>query len=413
VTTEFFKGWVQALGLGCVLMAAESAMAFNARITAEFVPSLADPTNNVFTNTSAPGYLCGTMPAICDGNVSITFPGRFANQTPIIANNPDPRQSFFIKLPADWRDITVQHATTGQTSTVQLRFTSFGGELRIAPNATFATGIPDVTAAHSALWNGGGLEVPPSPCTSRLHRVDGDTTIRFFWQMPVVAECAKQTAFDLDQLHIYALELMYEIRTPTPLNMAAGIWEADYLYTLGPGADFDFGDNLLPYDPNLNIKITLTVSHHLRAVFPPGADRLALEPEGGWIPWLNGGRRPERIIRDQPFQFTSSGPVKMRIECQYLMGGNCAIANPAGHRVPVETRITLPAGMHELTGGPVSRKLLSTIDDVTALASRYVADQTGNLHFEVARSDVNDMLTYPDTTYSGNVTVVWDSFLIP
>jgi hypothetical protein len=163
----------------------------------------------------------------------------------------------------------------------------------------------------------------------------------------------------------------------------------------------------------LDLPITLTVSHHLRVVFPPGADRLALEPEGGWIPWLNGGRRPERILRDQPFQFTSSGPVKMRIECQYLMGGNCAIANPAGHRVPVETRITLPVGMHELTGGPVSKKLLNSIDEATAVAQQYVADQTGNLHFEIARADVEDMLTYPDTTYSGNVTVVWDSFLIP
>jgi len=412
VTTEFLKGWVRTLGLGCVMMA-EPAMALNARITAEFVPSLTDPTNNTFTNTSDAGYICLVIPAACDNNKSIGFPGRASAQTPFIPNDPNPRQGLFIKLPADWRDITVRHATTGQTSTVQLRFTAFGGELWIAPGAIFATGIPDLTAAHSALWNGGGLEIAPGPCVSRYHDVLRDTAVRFMWQTPVVADCAKQIAFGLTSASIYQLEVMYEIRTPTPLNMAAGLWEADYTYSLGPGADFDFGDNVLPSDPNLNIKISLNVSHHLRAVFPPGGDKLALEPEGGWIPWLNGGRRPERIIRDQPFQFTSSGPVKMRVECQYLMGGNCAIANPAGHRVPVETRITLPAGMHELTGGPVSKKLLTSTDDATALADRYVADQTGNLHFEVARSDVHDMLAYPDTTYSGNVTVVWDSFLIP
>jgi len=413
VTTELLKAWVRTIGLGCVLMAAQSAMAMNMRMTAVFVPSLDNPTNNVFTNTSNSGYICFIRPDVCDNNKSFGFPGGVFSQTPVIKNDPDPRQGWFVKLPLDWRDILVRHATTGETNLVQLRFSGFGGEVRYTPNVEFITGIPDPTGAHAALWRGGGLETPPAPCVGRYYTVLDGRSTRFLWQLTAAGECAKQAAFTMNKVDIYSLELMYEIRTPTPLNMTAGVWEADYTYMLGPGADIDFGDNMLPSDPILNIKISLDVSHHLRAVFPPGGDKLALEPEGGWIPWLNGGRRPERIIRDQPFQFTSSGPVKMHIECQYLMGGNCAIANPAGHRVPVETRITLPAGMHELTGGPVSKKLLSSIDEATALADSYVADQTGNLHFEVARSDVHDMLAYPDTTYSGNVTVVWDSFLIP
>lgn len=410
---QAMKRCLKVFGTVYLLMTTDLATAVTARITAEFVPSLDNPTNNVFTNTSAPGFFCGTMPAICDYHKSLIIQGRTANDNPFTANNPDPRQGLFFKLPADWRDITVRHAVTGETSQVQLRFTAIGGQLRMAPGATFATGIPDLTAAHSALWNGGGLEVAPAPCTSAYHSISSDAEVRFFWKVPVVAQCAKQMAFNHDLVQFYSLEVMYEISTPTPLGMSAGTWEADYSYTLGPGEDFDFGDNVRPSESRLDLKISLSVSHHLRVVFPPSADRLALEPEGGWMPWLSRGQRPERILRDQSFQFTSSGPVKMRVECQHAIGTHCAIENPAGHSVPVETRISLPIGMHAQAGGSVSKQLLSNNDDITALNDRYVANQTGTLHFEVKRSDVETMLAHQDTTYSGNVTVVWDSFLMP
>lgn len=413
MNSQLIKTWGRVLGLGCALMAADQAVALTEYLTAEFVPSLDNPSNNVFTNTSQAGQICREMPAVCDDQKSFSFSGRTSNQTPVIANHPDPRQGWFIKLPAEWRDITVRHTKTGETNQVQLRFIGFGGSLRIAPNATFATGVPDITAAHSALWNGGGLDVPPAPCTSKYHRIQDDIQVQFLWQMPVVAQCAKQLAFNLNSMQIYFLEVMYEIRTPTPLNMSAGTWEADYSYSLGPGQDFDFGDNVLPADPRLDLKISLSVAHHLRVVFPPGGDHLALEPEGGWVPWLTRGRQPERILRDQPFQFTSSGPVKMRLDCQYLVRGNCAISNARRHTVPVETRISLPAGMRQLTGGPISKALLTSADDLTAVADAYVADAIGNLHFEVGKTDVDAMLAYPDTTYSGLVTVMWDSILIP
>jgi hypothetical protein len=409
VNIEFLKGW--APGLVCLLISAGQAMAQDQIMTAEFVPSLANPSNNVFTNTTPPGILCATMPNICDGQKSFLVPGRMTTSAPITANDPNPRQGLSIKVPADWRDITVRHATTGETTQVQLRFTGFGGRYAPNPTASDITGIADPQAAFNALWNGGDLGVVPAPCIGRFR----DSTaryMRFLWHMPVSTSCAKQSAYDYDSADINDIELLYELRTPTPLNMSAGIWESTTTYLWGPGKDFDFGDNFLPFFPDLNIHISLSVSHHLRVVFPPGANRLALEPEGGWMPWISRGRRPERIVRDQPFQFTTSGPVKMRVECQHLVSGHCAIANPKGDRVPVETRISLPAGMHDLTGGPISKKLLSTVDDLTAVTDQYVADQTGHLHFEVSRTHVDAMLAYPDTTYSGNVTVVWDSYLI-
>lgn len=351
------------------------------------------------------------MPAMCDDKKSLSLLGMIKNQTPLVADDPDPYQGLNIILPAHWRNIPVRHVTTGDTGLVQLRFIGFSGLLNPSPTSKDITGIEDPQASHDALWNGGGMGIAPSPCVSRYSQVESRDRLRFLWLNTMVARCAKQSAYSAWGASIFDPEVLYELRTPTPLDMAAGVWEGDASYLAGPGGDFDFGDNFLLNFSEIDIKVSLTVAHHLRAVFPPGADRLALEPEGGWIPWLTRGRRPERIMRDQPFQFTSSGPVKMRVECQHLISGNCAIENPAGHRVPVETRISLPAGMQALTGGPVSRVLLNSSDDAIAVTDRYVAQQTGQLHFEVGRSDVEAMLTYPETTYAGNVTVVWDSYL--
>jgi hypothetical protein len=395
-------------------MSIDQASAYQHIITAEFVPSLDKPDNNVFTNTSHSGMLCTTMPALCDFKKSLVIAGRSASQSPFLANAPDPRQGWSIKTPAEWREITVRHTGTNETNKVELRMTGVGGRFQSTPEASYITGIQDPQAAHEALWNGGGLGNAPAPCIGKYSEVVSlGSSVRFLWQTPVASACAKQSAFDIDKAYLYDLELLYELRTPTPLDMSAGTWESEISYSMGPGGDFDFGDNLLPAVSSLDIKISLSVAHHLRVVFPPSATRLALEPDGGWVPWLSRGRRPERIMRDQSFRFTTSGPVKMRIECQYDMNGNCGLDNAVGHRVPVETRISLPDGMHELTGGPVSKRLLTSLDDVAALANRYVADQTGQLHFEISRADVDAMLSFPDTTYSGDVTVVWDSYLMP
>lgn len=414
VKQKLLRNCLRTVVATLALMVAGQVSAFDTEITASFVPAPGNPTNNVFTNTSAGGRQCRIFPQTCGNRKSLPnlANNHVDSQSPLIANNPDPRQGVTVSFPSDWRDISVRHKTTGETRIVRLHLIGLVAFTSTNPGATDVTGISDPEAAHNALWKG-GLTHPPAPCTA-LHGAaySGDEYL-FIWETAASSSCALTNTENLVFAKLTNLEYLYEISTPTPLDMPAGIYEGSISYITGPGGDIDFGDNMRQNDPMLNVNITLTVEHHLQITFPPGADRLALEPEGGWIPWLNRGSRPERIGRNQPFQFTSSGPVKMHVECQYRMAENCAITNPDGHSVPVETRISLPAGVHELTGGPVTRKLLSSQEEVTAVTDQYVADQTGNLHFEIGRADVDAMLGYPDTTYSGNVTVVWDSFLIP
>lgn len=409
------KSWVRGAALAGLLLSAGEAIALNATITATFTPTLSDPTLNVFTNTTAPGILCRYTPQACGNRKSLIPYWVLETLNPLVANDPNPRQGLTLKAPTAWQVIPVQHVTTGETRVVEMRVVAMAGLFRPSPSADTITGISDPAAAHNALWVGGGLGNAPAPCVGTYSDPYDHYSAWFVWDTPVSADCAKRSAYSMTGARITNSEVLYEIRTPTPLDMSAGTWEGFHSYSIGPGGDFDFGDN---FQDTLNatsfdITFRLSVAHHLQIRFPPGADRLALEPEGGWVQWITRGRRPERIWRDQPFRFTSSGPVKMRVECQHLMGSHCAIVNSNKHSVPVQTRISLPVGMHLLTGGPVTRQLLSATDDLSTTNALYVADQAGNLHFEVERSDVDAMLLHPDTTYSGNVTVVWDSYLIP
>ncbi|TKK39231.1 hypothetical protein PflCFBP13517_22995 [Pseudomonas fluorescens] len=190
--------------------------------------------------------------------------------------------------------------------------------------------------------------------------------------------------------------------------MEIGTYSGSAIYTIGPGGDFDFGDVLASNDTTLIFNFTLSVEHILKVQFPPGADRLAMIPDGGWQQWLHRGRRPEKLLANQNFQMWASSQFKMQLQCQYSVANQCGIQNESGHLVPVETRVTLPSGLINESNLPVSRQLLSS-DSSIFHPSYYVDNGRATLHFEVGRESVEQMTAHAGTRYSGNVIVVWDS----
>ncbi|PMZ51400.1 hypothetical protein C1X25_30935, partial [Pseudomonas sp. GW247-3R2A] len=99
---------------------------------------------------------------------------------------------------------------------------------------------------------------------------------------------------------------------------------------------------------------------------------------------------------------------------QYSTDGNrCSVRDPAsGHVVPLDVSVTLPNGLVDATDQPVSRRLLRRDGSGTELFQPrfYVDRKPGTLHFEIAQDEVEEMIK-PGVarTYSGTVTVVWDS----
>lgn len=155
----------------------------------------------------------------------------------------------------------------------------------------------------------------------------------------------------------------------------------------------------------------LDVQHTLKVDLPPGGNKVLLEPEGGWMRWVDNGRPPTRIFRDQLFYISASSRFKVMILCDSTGGTRCKLRSPRGNVTEVETYLTLPAGID----GPMGR----TVNQLRLLYNTwvgpfqpgfYVDRKAGSLRFEMPR-DAIDFLMRPGftDTLSGNITVIWDS----
>jgi hypothetical protein len=227
--------------------------------------------------------------------------------------------------------------------------------------------------------------------------------------------CSKTAKFDIPLSFRYLYFVFaYELKTPDPLAMKSGKYTGTMPYTVGPRQDFDMGDVMIPNDNQLTLNFSLDVRHTLKVEIPPGGNRIELVPQGGWQAWLTQGRKPTRLFRDQTFNLSSSSRFKMSLDCQYSEDGNrCLVRDPvSGHFVPLDVSLTLPNGLVDAAEQPVSRRPLRRDGMGTELFQPrfYVDRKPGALHFEIAQDQVGEMLK-PGVarTYSGTVTVVWDS----
>ena len=402
------KPWV---GLLLTLLAG-TAMAEVHNIEATFEPDFANPQRNQFKNQTPSEGFCRQMPAACEpyGLFSLVARIPFTANAPILANHADPRQGGMAKIPSDWRDVLVTHAS-GDTQRVQLRIAGIGHE------TGFPLSIVDLTGGGwwDDLWEGGGWVFAPAPCQSVGTYTAGLHGYNSFWKVPTGAgACSKKAKFEIPESMRYLFFVYaYELRTPNPLQMDAGTYTGSITYTVGPNQDFDMGDVMIPDDSLLTLNFLLTVTHTLKVDIPPGGNRVVLEPAGGWQSWLNQGRKPTRLMRDQTFHLSASSRFKMNLRCEYASDNNCALwESTAGHAVPLEVSVTLPPGLTDAAGQPVNRRRLYRDGGGSELFQPgfYLDRKLGTLHFEVAREAVDEMIQQGSArSYSGNVTVIWDS----
>jgi hypothetical protein len=367
---------------------------------------------NKFQNTTPISSICQShIPTQCQAlNLfSLRIPGFDAlSNGPILANHADERQGFMVQVPSHWRNVLVTHTKTGETETVQMRIAGFGGLWQVPrPPGVSAWAQPGV--GWTQQW-----ARAPSPCISTGHLKAGLQTATYFWMVPEGAGvCSRKPSQELAYMRIYQMEYAYELRTPNPLGMSSGEYTGSLTYTMGPGGDYDFGDVLIPTDNQLTFSIFLEVQHDLKVEVPPGGNRIELVPQGGWQAWLNQGRKPARLFRDQTFNISASSRFKMQLECERVMGNTCALRNADGHQVPLDISVSLPYGLNRPDGSAVNRQplLLSGAGTELFQPGYYVNRRPGTLHFEVAKEHADSMLAQGGSTYSGQATVIWDSDL--
>jgi len=399
-TTSYWLGLLAALSL-------PSAEAVNQEIRALFQPDPTKPNKNVFINKTPNSGYCALWPDQCADNqmFSIELPVRFTSSRFMSAGFP-----LSLKVPANWRQLTVTNPDTQETETVEVRITVIGSNFELSDTAANLVGVSDILEGHQKLWTNSSWVYAPSPCQYSGVGSYTPSTYRFFWKTPVEAACTKVAAYIIPGMAFRTIDFAYELRTPNPLGMSTGLYTGSLTYTLGPGGDFDLGMQMYPDDSNLTLDFVLDVQHTLKVDLPPGGNKIALEPAGGWQRWIDSGRRPTEIFRDQPFFLSSSSRFKVMLQCSSLGGSDCDIGNNQVGYSKFQVRLTMPPGIvgpgnhdgwfgtlvHNLWIGPFE-------------PSRYIDRKQGMLRFFISPRFMDFLRPGMNGTLTGNATIIFDS----
>lgn len=390
-----------------MLLAGMEAAAQTRYHRALYRPDPTSPASNAFVVRNQLG--CGIL-APCREN-EYGFPIPETIPSPITAG-PASRNTLMFRTSTEWRKVALTHNSTGHTLQADIRLVGVSGHINFTPSLTQL--VPE---ANGDFWHAYGIlfgregawSWPPSPCVSRRPGfANGGDSQQSFTIYTSSTPCMLPVTRDIARLNLASVTLISEIKLPRPQLFRAGIYNGVSAYTIGPGMDVDYGDEVIPVDPELLINFRLEIEPIFKVEFPGGSNLLSLEPEGGWLNWLNRGRKPTRLWREQAFNFATSVPFKVSMQCEHTSGDHCAIAASDGHQVPVEIRMTLPAGMQDTAGRPVRNYLLSRHDSPQFNPALIILGPQGKLHFEVPRADMEAMLDHAGKAYNGSVTIIWD-----
>ena len=376
-------------------------------LTATFRPDPQNPMNNKFTNTTPQSGICPWhIPATCMrlGIFSIrTYDIVFRSNGPLLLNPggpTDPRKGVMFKVPSEWRSLEVL-SDTGDRETVEVRIAGIGNRVDVGSPASI----------HS--WGPRTWQFAPAPCQSSGYATGTGTYMLWFWLVPQAAGACNLTHIrEVPSMYYSTFEYAYELRTPNPLKMQTGTYRGALSYSVGPYKDFDWGDIMIPNDDTLVFNFTLDVTHILKVEIPPGGNRVELVPQGGWQSWVQQGRRPTRLFRDQTFNLWTSSRFNMQLQCQFPSGNTCAMQSETGQRVPLDISVSLPYGIGDESRQAVVRRplLLDGSSTREFTPTHYVDRRPGTLHFEVPASEVVEMFKPgASSKYSGTATVIWDS----
>lgn len=389
-------------------LSASPAGAANQEIRALFQPDPAHPNKNVFINQTPNSGYCAVWPDQCVDNqmFSIELPIRFTSSRFMSAGFP-----LSLKVPANWRQLTVTNRDTQETETVEVRVIGIGSDFVLSDTAANLVGVSDILEGHQKLWTTSSWVYAPAPCQYSGVGSYTPSTYRFFWKTPVEASCTKVTAFLIPGMAFRTMDFAYELRTPNPLGMSSGLYTGSLSYTLGPGGDFDLGMQMYPDDSNLTLDFVLDVQHTLKVDLPPGGNKVTLEPAGGWQSWLDSGRKPTKIFRDQPYFLSASSRFKVRMTCDSLGGEECNLRSPTGRSTKATVKLSVPGGIVGPGGADGwTGSLLHNLWIGPFQPTHYVDRKPGNLHFSISQRDI-EFLLQPgvNDTLTGRITIIWDS----
>lgn len=403
-----------------MIFACSAATAATMTISAMYSPSIDNPENNKFTNTTPQGGFCEQWPAYCtNGIASILLPFSMETTYALKAQAPR-REGYFVKLPSAWRTVQVTNVDTGNTMTVNFRASKYSGRLNVPNEYNWGS------------TGGGTLSYPENSGSGGCASGAGGNAViwtsswqEHAWAFGVesdAAGCYRISAKEYASIKWTRLSIGYELVTPNPVAMSSGLYKGSYTFSIGRGGDFDFGDNIVASDTSLTLDFILTVNHELKlssttnsvSLQPCAKGKFCSEEQGqaNWERWMVNRITPELTGRST-FNLSSSGEFTVYLECEQYLDSDCALRsnNNPDQLVPVQSLLTLPDNIvDKSTGAAVIRKRLATGKGLgnTFTTKTYGIDRSGSVDFLVSQKDVDNMLKTRPDTYSGAITVIFD-----
>ncbi|WP_125728898.1 hypothetical protein [Aeromonas salmonicida] len=204
---------------------------------------------------------------------------------------------------------------------------------------------------------------------------------------------------------IQAMFFGFKIKPPSPLEMPNGNYTGSINLSVGPNKDIDLGNGEYE-DTQLTIELTLKVQHQIKMEFPPGSDKVVLQPPGGWHDWIYRGKsnQPPYLIAELPYRLSVSSDYNVWLNCQYAYGEVCMLNNERlGMQVRLEViYVNKSKEEHPLKHGV--KKLFSA-----SLGGPYFINEARSIIFKVQKPALTLMMEHPGSTYKGNVTLIYDA----
>lgn len=399
---QFWRRCLPRLALCLLAWAAmDTAKASDMYITAVYDGSI----DREFRNTTTPSGFCHENPEFCNGFETIATPLTYEKVAEHSAS--DVRDRFYIRLPGA-RKVSVQNAR-GEHYELTLMFTAIGQRVR----------------SHNGFGSPSATGEPQGGCSFLSGEIEdpgpgGEQQPESYYAWLVKNPRNPQGCYsdyhagkpgDRSVSTVSDVSIGYRLLMPNPHNMRQGLYHGTATFRVGQGAEFDLGNGVTGLSSDvLNIHFSVDVQHAFDLRFPPGSERAVLEPPGGWQAWLSGRGEPPYLERDLPFDIWSTGPFSVYKTCGYLVAGRCTLRNQRNQEVPVEVAVSMPPGV-TYNNAPVRRVNVPTgllapleLSQATSLANR-----PGQLHFRIDKAGVQAMVREAGTTYTGVVTVVFNS----
>lgn len=379
------------LGL-CLLSACASALAAETTVRIQYRPGDAD-----FKNITTPAGWCAQSTWICGIVPTVDIPITFDKVTEQGAE--DIRNRFFVQLPGK-RTVEVTNAS-GARFKVDFEFEYFGQTVLNSPFDLHRNPVYSPSAG---------------PC--QVTELAGTMRVTYVWKLAsstspgaCYSDGIGAPAGLVQDNQVTRSGAGFKVKAPPPYNMEPGVYMGHLDYSVGPGGDFDFGNDVTNHPNSVRVNFEYHVLQDFSVKFPANSDRIILEPPGGWIHWQQRGAKPPRLYRDVPLRLTSTGPFKFWLYCEFTLGANCGIRNlRTAQTVPVETALTLP-GTVLLDGRaverlPVSPTMANTLNMRMAAPVR---EAPGQIHYQVSGAALDEMLPNSGDTYEGWIVLIFDA----